>query len=82
MTETSIEPDSYPPSPEFVATANATADLYQAAEEDRLGFWEQQAGRLHWDEPFGRFSTGPTRPSRSGLWAASSTSRTTASTGM
>lgn len=52
MTETSIEPDSYPPSPEFVATANATADLYQAAEEDRLGFWEQQAGRLHWDEPF------------------------------
>src|SRR6202008_3090619 len=32
--------------------ANATADLYQAAEADRLAFWAQQAQRLSWQTPF------------------------------
>ena len=28
---------SFPPSPEFAAQANATAELYEAAKTDRLG---------------------------------------------
>ncbi|KXT58214.1 acetate--CoA ligase [Gordonia sp. PS3] len=43
----------YPPSPEFAADANATAQLYDRAEADPLEFWAQQARRLDWDTPFG-----------------------------
>ncbi|MBS9535838.1 acetate--CoA ligase [Mycobacterium sp. M1] len=53
MTETPATiPTSYPPSPAFTAAANAGADLYRAAEADRLGFWAQQANRLDWATPF------------------------------
>ncbi|WP_066907736.1 acetate--CoA ligase [Millisia brevis] len=45
-------PVSYPPSPEFAAQANATADLYAAAEKDSLAFWAEQADRLHWETPY------------------------------
>ncbi len=41
---------TFAPSPEFVAQANAKADLYDEAERDRLAFWEQQANKLHWHE--------------------------------
>ena len=43
---------TYPPSPEFAARANGTADLYWEADVDRLGFWAKQAGRLSWETPF------------------------------
>ena len=43
---------TYPPSPEFAAQANGTADLYWEADVDRLGFWAKQAGRLSWETPF------------------------------
>ncbi|TJZ76488.1 acetate--CoA ligase [Rhodococcus oryzae] len=43
---------SYPPSAEFVATANAGPELQAAADADRLGFWADQASRLHWHEPW------------------------------
>jgi acetyl-CoA synthetase len=43
---------AYPPSAEFAAQANATADLYREAERDRLAFWGKQADRLAWDTPF------------------------------
>jgi acetyl-CoA synthetase len=33
-----------------VAQANALADLYEEAEQDRLAFWSRQADYLHWDE--------------------------------
>ena len=46
----SREDRSFPPSPEFVAQANATPALYQEAEEDRLAFWAKQADTLHWDQ--------------------------------
>ena len=46
------QPTSFPPSPEFAATANATADLYDRADADRLAFWAEQARRLTWDTPF------------------------------
>ncbi len=53
MTETQAEaPATFPPSEEFVQQANATADLYKAAEKDRLAFWAEQANRLSWHEPF------------------------------
>ncbi|MGS2808117.1 acetate--CoA ligase [Nocardia sp. MW-W600-9] len=53
MTETAAgHQDSYPPSAEFAATANAGADLYERGETDREGFWAEQAGRLHWHKPF------------------------------
>jgi acetyl-CoA synthetase len=45
-------PHPYPPSAEFAAQANATADLYADAEKDRLAFWAEQARRLHWHTPF------------------------------
>ena len=53
MTETHVEvQSSYPPAPEFAANANATAELYDEAEADRLAFWAEQANRLSWETPF------------------------------
>ncbi|MGV9301289.1 acetate--CoA ligase, partial [Amycolatopsis sp. NPDC003676] len=53
MTETAAgHQDSYPPSAEFAASANAGADLYERGETDRDGFWAEQAHRLHWHTPF------------------------------
>ena len=47
------EERSFPPSEEFAAQANATAELYEAAKNDRLGFWADQANKLvSWDKPF------------------------------
>jgi acetyl-CoA synthetase len=43
---------TFPPAPEFVAQANATSALYEAANADRLGFWESQAEILHWTKPW------------------------------
>ncbi len=45
-------PPTYPPSDDFAAQANATAELYSEAEKDRLAFWAEQANRLSWDTPF------------------------------
>ena len=47
------ETRSFPPSPEFAASSNATPELYEHAEADRLAFWAEQARRfLSWDTPF------------------------------
>jgi acetyl-CoA synthetase len=46
----SYENRTFPPSPEFVAQANALADLYEEAATDRLAFWSRQADYLHWDK--------------------------------
>ncbi|WP_309135764.1 acetate--CoA ligase [Cellulomonas sp.] len=43
----------FPPSPEFAAQANATADLYSWANADRTTFWAEQARELlTWSTPF------------------------------
>jgi len=43
----------FPPSPEFAAQANATADAYAWANADRPGFWADQARELlTWSTPF------------------------------
>ncbi|MGA9344877.1 MAG: acetate--CoA ligase [Nocardioidaceae bacterium] len=46
------EERSFEPPAELAAHANVTVDDYQAAEEDRLGFWAKQAERITWAEPF------------------------------
>ena len=53
MSDTSaVTQSTFPPSADFAASANATADLYDEAERDRLAFWDKQAKRLSWDAPF------------------------------
>ena len=48
LTETRV----FPPSAEFAAQANATAELYEQADADREAFWAEQTRRLHWNTPF------------------------------
>ena len=53
MTETATEhPSSYPPPEHFTEQANARAEHYREAVEDRLAFWAKQANRLSWATPF------------------------------
>jgi acetyl-CoA synthetase len=42
----------FPPSTTFTAQANATAKSYVDAAADRLGFWDEQAQRLTWAQPY------------------------------
>ncbi|MBB4934690.1 acetyl-CoA synthetase [Lipingzhangella halophila] len=42
----------FPPPADLAASANVRADAYDAAAADRLGFWEEQASRLQWDQPW------------------------------
>ena len=42
----------FPPSEEFAAAANYSAQAYEDAAADRLGFWEAQARRLDWHSPW------------------------------
>jgi acetyl-CoA synthetase len=49
-----LESRTFPPDPAFVAQANATADLYAAAERDPEAFWAERAhDLLSWFTPFG-----------------------------
>ena len=42
----------FPPPGELAAAANVTADAYERAAADRLGFWEDAARRLEWATPW------------------------------
>jgi acetyl-CoA synthetase len=42
----------FEPPPEFVRRANVGPDVYEHAAADRLAFWEEQARRLDWAEPW------------------------------
>jgi acetyl-CoA synthetase len=42
------ETRQFPPPDELAANANVKADAYEAAQADRIGFWESQARRLTW----------------------------------
>jgi len=44
----SSETRQFPPPEALAAAANVTAEAYEQAATDRLGFWEQQARRLSW----------------------------------
>ena len=50
----SHEARTFAPSKEFAAAANAKADIYEIAQRDRLGFWEEQARALTWDKPWSK----------------------------
>jgi acetyl-CoA synthetase len=50
----SSETRQFPPPEELAARANVTATAYEQAAADRLGFWEQQAGRLTWAKQWDR----------------------------
>ncbi|MFS0885877.1 acetate--CoA ligase [Aeromicrobium sp. 179-A 4D2 NHS] len=57
MTQTGIdnlahEDRVFEPPAELAAHANVTAEAYDRAANDRLGFWAEQANRLAWDTPF------------------------------
>ncbi len=43
---------TFPPLVHFAANANATADEYDKAAADRLGYWADQARQLAWHTPF------------------------------
>ena len=43
---------SFPPDAAFAKRANVTAEAYEDADADRLGFWAVQAQRLAWDSPW------------------------------
>ncbi|GIG90943.1 acetate--CoA ligase [Plantactinospora endophytica] len=42
------ETRQFPPPADLASAANVKADAYDEAAEDRLAFWERQAGRLDW----------------------------------
>jgi acetyl-CoA synthetase len=46
------ETRKFPPTADFVATAIAKPQLYEAAKQDRLQFWADKARQLHWHKPF------------------------------
>jgi acetyl-CoA synthetase len=67
----SREERRFPPTAEFSANAVAGSDLYDQAQADRLGFWDQQARALSWgtewsqvldwsDAPFAKWFVGGT----------------------
>ena len=43
---------TFPPSAEFAANANLSAEAYERAAADPLAFWAEQANRLTWATPF------------------------------
>src|SRR5919199_2455462 len=47
---THLEGRSFPPPQELAAQANVTAEAYEQADRDRLGFWAEQARRLTWTQ--------------------------------
>ena len=42
----------FAPAQDFVANAIAKPEHYDNAKADRLGFWAEQANKLHWHKPF------------------------------
>ncbi|MEI7453169.1 MAG: acetate--CoA ligase [Actinomycetes bacterium] len=42
----------FPPSPQFAAQANAQPGIFESANADRLGFWDEQAQHLSWETPY------------------------------
>ena len=44
----------FEPPADLAAAANVSGDVYAEAAGDRLAFWEKQAARLQWDQPWER----------------------------
>jgi acetyl-CoA synthetase len=54
LSNLSREERRFEPPAEFAAHANLTAEAYDEAKADLLGFWERQADRLDWDTRWDR----------------------------
>ena len=65
----------FPPTAEFAAQANLGRDAYDAAADDRLAFWEKQAGELEWADPVEDRPGVGNAVTRSGSSAGNSTPR-------
>jgi acetyl-CoA synthetase len=52
----------FEPPAQLAAAANVTAEAYQRAEDDRLAFWEAQAHRLAWAQPWTEVLDWSNRP--------------------
>ena len=46
------ETRTFPPTPEFAKNANAKESIYEEADSDSIIFWEKQARRLDWFQPW------------------------------
>ena len=46
------EERSFPPPYPFARMANAQPDIYGRAESDSMAFWEEEARKLEWREPW------------------------------
>jgi acetyl-CoA synthetase len=53
---------TFPPSDAFAAQANVHEDAYAEADTDRLAFWDKQAKRLAWAEPWTQTLDWSNRP--------------------
>ena len=67
MTEQGIsnlsnEQRRFDPPADLAANANLTAEAYERATADRLGFWAEQAERISWAEPFSEVLDWTTPP--------------------
>ncbi|HZJ05485.1 MAG TPA: acetate--CoA ligase [Nocardioidaceae bacterium] len=71
LSNLSREERRFEPPEELAASANVKVEVYERAAGDRLGFWEEQAGRLDWsktwdkvldwdDPPFAKWYVGGT----------------------
>ena len=52
LSNLSRETRRFEPPADLAADANVTAEAYERAKADRLGYWEEQAGRLTWAKPW------------------------------
>ena len=75
------ETRTFPPPEELSREANAQPGIYAEAESDPLAFWEEQARRLDWTEPWSEVLQWDL-PFAGGSSAAGSTSPSTASIAM
>ncbi|NDI10751.1 MAG: acetyl-coenzyme A synthetase, partial [Actinobacteria bacterium] len=46
------ETRTFPPTPEFAKNANVKESIYEEADSDSIVFWEKQARRLDWFQPW------------------------------
>ena len=52
LSNLSRETRRFEPPADLAENANITAEAYERAKEDRLGYWEEQANRLSWAKPW------------------------------
>ena len=63
MADKNLTGDVYYPSKEIIKSANANCEqLYESAEKDYLGFWENEAKNLHWFQKWDKVLDASKKP--------------------